>query len=146
MGDVYLFRGTTEGFPGNPALQRLKISPASIDPLVATIFALESKAMAGDAILAFGSRQGFDNPKIDLGNIRRSLEREVEVGLAPLDFLDKAPIKISVDKASQILREMGVADLPSFISTRSESTYLLENTPRLTPEQIAEFIDRARRE
>ena len=109
---------------------------------MATIFALER----GDAILAFGSRQGFNNPEIDLGNVRRSLEREVQVGLAPLDFLDKAPIKISVDKASQILREMGVADLPSSISDRAQATDLLENTSRLTPEQIAEFIDRARRE
>ena len=35
----YYFRGTTEGYAGNFALQRLKITPTSTDPLVSTVFA-----------------------------------------------------------------------------------------------------------
>ena len=37
--ETYYFRGTTEGYPGNSALQRLGITPTSTDPLVSTVFA-----------------------------------------------------------------------------------------------------------
>ena len=59
LGDIHLFRGTSEGFPGNSVLQRLGISPASVDPLVATIFAVESNTRGGNGILLFGSQRGF---------------------------------------------------------------------------------------
>jgi hypothetical protein len=142
MGDVYLFRGTTEGFPGHPALQKFGITPASVDPLVATVFGLEGKNK-GNAILSFGSRSSFESGAIDLGNVRRTLEREVQVDLLPSEFAKRAQGTISVDKARQILKDMGIADLPTSIRSFNDSTQILENTPRLTPEQIHEFLKRA---
>ena len=143
LGDVPLFRGTTEGFPGHPALQRLGISPASTDPLVATVFALEGKAKGGNAVILFGTKQQLGNPAVDLGNVRRILEREVAVGLAPSDFARNAPNSVSVDKARQILSELGIADLPPSIQSTDEATRILKNTPRLSPEQILEFVRRS---
>lgn len=59
LGDVQLFRGTTPGFPGNPVLQQLGITPASTDPLVATVFALEGKAIGGNAVVLAGGMRKF---------------------------------------------------------------------------------------
>ena len=140
LGDIILFRGTTEGFPGHPALQRLGISPASTDPLVATVFALEGKAKGGNAVILFGTKQQLGNPAVDLGNVRRILEREVGVGLTPSDFARNAPNSVPVDKARQILSELGIADLPPSIQSTDEATRILKNTPRLSPEQILEFV------
>ncbi|MBF2049791.1 MAG: hypothetical protein IGS54_20895 [Elainella sp. C42_A2020_010] len=140
--DVPLFRGTTDGFPGNPGTQELGISPASIDPLIATIFALEGKGITGNGIVLIATQRGLGNPVVDTGNFRRVLEREVQVGMLPLEFQNKALHSISVDRARQILSEMGVAELPNSIGTGDTSEYL-RNTPRMTPEQIYEFVRRA---
>jgi uncharacterized protein (DUF433 family) len=38
---------------------------------------------------------------------------------------------------------MGLADLPASINNSQRGTEILESTPRLTPEQIREFLRRA---
>jgi hypothetical protein len=139
-GDVHLFRGSTRGFPGNPVLQRLKITPASVDPVVATLFGIQSKSK-GEAIISYGPMQGFGKESIDVGNVRRGLEREVQVDMLPSKFEEKAPHSISVDRSREILKKMGV-DLPTSISPQNERE-MLENTPRLTPEQVKEYLRRA---
>jgi filamentous hemagglutinin len=143
LGDVQLFRGTSRGFPGNPVLQKLGITPASTDPLVATIFSLEGKAVGGDAVVLNGGMRNFAGGDIDLGNVRSSLEREVQVNMPPSQFEAQAPNAIPVDVARQILSDMGIADLPPTITNSYQATQILESTPRLTPEQIQEFLQRA---
>jgi hypothetical protein len=146
LGDVHLFRGTSEGFPGNPGLQRLGITPASTDPAVATIFALESRAKGGTPIVLFGERSAFE-AGIDLGNggdVRRVLEREVQVNMSIPEFANAAPYQVSADTARQALKDMGVVDLPPRISDSQRATDLLRSTPRMTPEQIREFLSRVR--
>ena len=141
LGDIYVFRGTSEGFPGNPALERLGISPASVDPFVATVFGVESKTKGGNGVVLYGSQEGFGNPAVELGNVRRTLEREVSVGLTPTEFAAAAPNSISVDRARQILQEIGF-NIPSTLNS-DEARNLLENTPKLSPKQIQEFINKA---
>ncbi len=51
LGDIYVFRGSTEGFVGNPVLQRLGISPTSIDPVVATTFAAEGASRGANPVV-----------------------------------------------------------------------------------------------
>jgi len=143
LGDVHLFRGTSVGYPGNPVLQKLGITPASTDPLVATVFGLESKAVGGNPILLFGERARFEQG-IDLGNVRSVLEREVQVNMAPSEFAKQAPYQVSIDTARQALIDMKVVELPPVINTSHEATRILEATPRLTPEQIREFLGRVR--
>lgn len=36
---TYYFKGITEGYPGNPVLQELGITPTSTEPLASTVFA-----------------------------------------------------------------------------------------------------------
>jgi hypothetical protein len=84
---------------------------------------------------------GFGSDIIDVGNNRRTFEREVQVDMLPKDFEKRAQNKIPVDKARRILSEMGVTDLPSSITPDIERD-VLKNSPRLTPEQIKEFLKR----
>jgi hypothetical protein len=77
----------------------------AVDPLVATVFGLEGKNK-GNVILAFGSRASFDSGEIDLGNVRRTLEREVQVDLPPHEFERRAQGTISIDKSRKILKDM----------------------------------------
>jgi hypothetical protein len=145
LGDVQLFRGTTAGFPGNPVLQQLGITPASTDPLAATVFSLESKAYGGEAYVYNGGMRDFSGGDIDLGNVRSSLEREVQVNQSPSQFQAQAPNAIPVDVARQALSDMGIVDLPPVITSTQQATQFLEATPRLTPAQIQEFLQRTAR-
>lgn len=141
LGDIYVFRGTSEGFPGNPALERLGISPASVAPLVATVFAVESNTIGGNGIVLYGSQEGLGNPSIELGNVRRTLEREVSVGLTPTDFAEAAPNSITVGQAREILKEIGF-DIPATLDSDAARQFL-EETPKLSPEQVQEFVTKA---
>jgi hypothetical protein len=142
LGDVQLFRGTTPGFPGNPVLQQFGITPASTDPLVATVFALEGRTIGGDAVVLTGGMRRFRAGDIDLGNVRASLEREVQVNMRPNQFEALASNSIPVDTARQVLNDMGVIKLPSTITNSHQATQILEGTARLTPAQIQEFLTR----
>lgn len=118
------------------------ISPSSVDPFVATAFAVESRTKAGgNGVVLYGSREELGNPSIGMGNVRKTLEREVSVGLKPTDFAAAAPNSISVDEAREILSELGF-NIPSTINS-DEARQFLENTPKLTPEQVNEFVIRA---
>ena len=123
-------------------LQQLGITPASTDPLVATVFALEGKAIGGDAVVLMGGMRNFGAGDIDLGNVRASLEREVQVNMQPSQFESAAPNSIPVDAARQALSDMGVAELPPTITSSQQATQILEGTSRLTPAQIQEFLTR----
>jgi hypothetical protein len=79
---------------------------------------------------------------IDLGNVRASLEREVQVNMRPNQFEALASNSIPVDTARQVLNDMGVIKLPSTITNSHQATQILEGTARLTPAQIQEFLTR----
>jgi hypothetical protein len=73
-GDIYLFRGTSQGWSGSPGAQATATS-ASLDPYVTTVFALEARAQAGQAVLQFGSRSEIGT--FTRGNWFAIQEREV---------------------------------------------------------------------
>ena len=143
LGDVQLFRGTTPGFPGNPVLQQLGITPASTDPLVATVFALEGKAIGGDAVVLTGAMRRFASGDIEFGNVRSILEREVQVNVRPSQFEAQASYAIPVDTARKVLGDMGLVNLPPSIKSSEKATEILKSTKRLTPAQIQEFLERS---
>ncbi len=137
-----LFRGTSEGFLGSPALQTIGITPATTDPVVATIFATES-ANYGLGVVQIASPQALAGVDILQGNVLSSLESEVGVGLPPAGFAASADTTITAAQSRAILQEMGVS-LPSQIANPGALNTVLQNTPRLTPLQIQQFINAAR--
>jgi hypothetical protein len=74
----------------------------------------------------------------------RGVVLTVQVNIPPIEFQRRAQHTIPVDKARRILKEMGVADLPASFPSTAAATEALENTPRLTPEQVQEFLRRAK--
>lgn len=141
LGDIYLFRGSTEAFAGNPVLQKLGISPTSIDPVVATTFAAEGAARGANPVVMFGRRADFVE-SLGMGNVRSVLEREVTVALLPQRLAELAPHSIPLSRARTILKEMGI-EVPATFSSSGKATEFLESAPRMTVEQVHEFIQKA---
>jgi RHS repeat-associated protein len=138
-----LFRGTSVGWPGSVAMQATGVVPTSSDPLVSTLFALES-ASKGDGVLHIALSSDLEGVVIQPGSrgTLSALEQEFEVGINATEFASRASISISVDQARTILGDMGF-ELPNKISSYEELNYYMHNTPRMTSEQIGEFIQRA---
>jgi RHS repeat-associated protein len=138
-----LFRGTTEGYPGSRMLQQVGVTPASTDPVVATIFALESKNY-GTGVLKVALPEDLEGVILGPGNTRAALESEVGVQLTPTEFSERASITITADQARGILGNMGIK-LPSTVNGIEQSTSLLKSTPRLTETQIRTFTKAAQK-
>jgi hypothetical protein len=139
-GDIYLFRGTSPGWLGSPGAQATAVS-ATTDPYIATIFALEARAQGGQALLIYGGRSQIGT--FDMGNWMALQEREVGVLLSHSDFVAKAPYSIPVDTARQILKDMGLPDLPYSVVNPTARKMLIDEAPKMTPMQIHEFLQRA---
>jgi hypothetical protein len=129
----FLFRGTTEGYPGSPALQRLGVTPTSTDPAVATIFAVEASNF-GKGVVQIAPRGLV--PTIE-GNVLAALEAEIGVELLPLEFAKRAR-PVSVDVARGTLREMGI-DIPERIPDKAHLDAALRSRSQMSAEQIREF-------
>ncbi|MCW0461894.1 hypothetical protein NB717_002962 [Xanthomonas sacchari] len=140
-GDIYLFRGTSEGWGGSPGAQATAVS-ASVDPYVATVFSLEARGQGGQAILQFGSRS--DLGTLTRGNWFAVQEREVGVLTNSVGFAERAPYTMSVDRARKILNDIGMPPLPRIIRTSDDRRIFLDASPKMTPEQTREFLRMAR--
>ncbi len=137
------FRGTTSGFPGNDVLQRFGLSPVSTDPLVSTAFAIEAETTNGGQGVVYILRSSdLSGVTVGAGSWFAELEKEVSLNLPPLEVADRAELSVSATDARGILQDMGF-QLPSRIQGKSRLTEVLRETPRLSPEQIEEFISKA---
>ncbi len=144
LGDVTVFRGSTMGFPGNPGMQAAGVSAASIDPIVATVYAALGASRGADPVVTFGTRANFGGT-LGFGNVSpslRTIEREVSVPLAPLDFAASAPRSISLDRSRAILAQIGF-NVPAFINASGETKNVITDLPKMTPEQIKQFLQSA---
>jgi RHS repeat-associated protein len=137
-----LFRGTSEGFPGSAGLQRVGVTPASQDPLVATVFATESQNY-GRGVVQIATPANLEGVVLSEGNVLATLEREVAVGLLPKQFAERAGVQITAAEARGILERMGYA-LPSQIRGPAGVSQALGTTSRLTQEEINLFVQEAR--
>ncbi|WP_327286469.1 putative T7SS-secreted protein [Streptomyces sp. NBC_01205] len=137
--DEHLFRGTTHGFEGSPGVQDLTITPTSTDPGVATVFATRAQEF-GDAVVQVIPRSSLDGVETYHGYIRR--EAEVPVGLSPAELTARATAQIPSAVARDILGDMGI-HVPGRVGQSDIDPLLEYDVPKLTPEQISEFVRRA---
>ncbi len=136
----YYFRGTTEGYAGNSALQRLEITPTSTDPLVSTVFAINGEQY-GKGVLYICSADDLKGVSTTAKNVLNSYEKEVCFNIQPLEFANRASISISASDARAILKDMGY-DIPSRIINRDISPFL-RNAPSLSDVEILKFVEKA---
>jgi RHS repeat-associated protein len=132
--ESFLFRGTTVGFEGSPALQRIGVTPTSTDPAVATLFATEASRF-GEGVVLLAPRSAV--PTIP-GNVLAALEAEVGVALKPVEFAARAQ-SVNLAEARAVLQQLGV-ELPAQVGGKAVLDATLRSSGRLTPEQIAEFV------
>src|SRR5215212_7292635 len=97
----YLYRGTTVGWPGNDCLQRVRLTPTSVDPLVATLFAIECARFGKAVVVAVdaGQEQGMIHESV---NCLEQIEREVVLKMTPIEFAGHAAaISVPLEIARQ---------------------------------------------
>ena len=133
-----LFRGTSEGFPGSAGLQKVGVTPASQDPLVAAIFATESQNY-GRGVVQIATPANLQGVARLEGNVLAAVEREVVLDLLPQEFAKRAGTQITAAEARGILKGMGHT-VPSQIRGPAGVTQALESLPRLTQEEIKLFV------
>ncbi|WP_280348356.1 putative T7SS-secreted protein [Nocardia neocaledoniensis] len=135
-----LFRGTTEGYEGSPAAQRVGVTPTSTDPGVATIFGTHGENF-GDGVVQIarpGDIQGVERLE---GSLFSADEAEVPLNMRPGDFANSASVAVPASVARAILQDMGIS-IPNRIGVEDITT-LLRETPKLTSSQVSQFIERA---
>ena len=137
----YYFRGTTEGYAGNSALQRLGITPTSTDPLVSTVFAVNGEQY-GKGVLYICSTDDLKGVSYTASNVLSDYEKEVCFNMQPLEFANRASISISASDARNILKDMGYY-IPSRITNGNLSSFL-SNAPSLSVDEIRKFVEKAR--
>lgn len=130
---TFLFRGTSRGFPGSPGLQRIAVTPTTTDPLVGTLFAIESSNYGPGEVLMLPRASVQTIP----GNYLAHIEDEVGVSLSPTDFAARAT-SIPVADARAALKSMGFT-LPGSIADKDALAAAIRSYPRLTPEQVRQF-------
>ena len=135
----YLFRGTTEGYPGSNATQRLSITPTSSDPAVATIFSIAA-AKNGSGIVQIALPSNLGNVNYT-ANVLKSIEKEIGVGLSPVEFTSKANLTLTTNEAVDILKGMGIK-LPTKINL-DEISNTLKSVPKMSEKQIDAFYKKA---
>ena len=135
--ETYYFRGTTEGYEGSPSLQRAGVTPASTDPLVATLFGTEAN-QHGNGVVYIIRGSDLDGINISDGNVLRDLELEVCIDALPIEVYDRAYAVIDVGRARDVLKEIGF-DVPAVIPNIKELDALLHDTPRLSSSDIKKF-------
>jgi hypothetical protein len=75
-------------------------------------------------------------------NVFQQAEVEVAVNLKPIDFAERASVKITAQQARGILKEMGF-DIPASIKTTAGVNDLLKRLPKLNETQINTFYQKA---
>jgi hypothetical protein len=139
--DAWYFRGTSAGFPGSQALQEIGVTSVSTDPVVATVFATESNNH-GVGVVHIVAARDLAGVRIMPGNVLAEIEREVGVELLPAEFARRARYTISAAQARAILRGMGII-VPSIIRGPAGVDAALGFVPRLSQEQVQQFVDAA---
>ncbi|OZV84425.1 hypothetical protein CA850_00760 [Micromonospora echinospora] len=135
-----VFRGTTRGYEGSPGVQSAGVTPTSSDPGVATIFATHSEQYGSHSVVQIALPEDVAGFERYPGYIPR--EAEVQFDMLPAEFARRASMEIPASTARGILERMGI-NVPRTIHI-DDLNPLLEFTPKLSRNQIAQFVEEAR--
>jgi hypothetical protein len=136
MSDFF-YRGTSRNWPGSQALQLLNLTPISTDPLVATLFAVES-ARFGEGVV-YMCRRSAVAELIAPGNVLSELERELVVGVSPKEFAERfVTATVDAQYARTVLAEMG-CELPAQIADKNVLDWHLRTSARLREQDLTIF-------
>lgn len=133
----YLFRGTLPSVAFGAAYVGPGVTPTSVDPIVATLFACRYR-MEGPAIVLIARRSDLKE-LLDGPNLASfQYELAVNIELAPHDFEHRCHQRITVDSSLDILRNLGYR-LPSRLPDLGALTLALVNSPRMPIDDIEHY-------
>jgi hypothetical protein len=136
----YLFRGTLPSSAFATAYQCTGVTPTSVDPVVATLFACRY-LMEGPAIVLLALKSDFlellDGPNL----ASFSYECAVNIELPPYEFEKRSRHRVSVHDSVAILGQLGYR-LPSKLPDLGALTQALIQSPRMLMEDIERYVAR----
>jgi RHS repeat-associated protein len=144
-GNIILFRGSSVGYPGNPSLQRMGMTPTSVDPVVSTLFATYSNQFEGTGIVMIIGSKDVGEAVIPNFDSTWPAEREMIVPLPPPAFEALVLLKgkiIPVGEAREILAGMGIG-LPLSIINQTDLGNYISDHKFTTAEQAEQFAEEA---
>jgi hypothetical protein len=136
----YLFRGTLPSNAFATAYKGIGVTPTSIDPVVATLFACRYR-MEGPAVVFLALKSDF-RELIDGPNLASfSYECAVNLELPPYEFEKRCRHCVPVDHSVAFLEQLGYR-LPSKLPDFGALTQALMQSPRMFVEDIDRYVER----
>ncbi|WP_128755187.1 hypothetical protein [Aquimarina sediminis] len=137
----HIFRGTSQNF-GGKGNAAVGITSTSVDPASSVIFGLNSDYLSGGkGVLKVSDVNSLKNVDLGFPNILSKSEMELALEISPSNFSNYVTKEIPIEQARQALKNFGI-DLPSSSSfkTVEDVAYYIENTRKLTPKEVTEFM------
>ena len=138
----YLFRGTLRSSAFGSAYQGTGVTPTSVDPIVATLFACQ-RVTQGPAVVLVALKSDFrdllDGPNLACF----SYECAVNIELSPSEFETRCRHCFSVHDSLAALDQLGYR-LPSKLPDIGALALALTQSPRMPWEDIVRYVERCR--
>lgn len=136
----YLFRGTLPSTAFAMAYQGVGVTPTSVDPVVATLFACRYR-MDGPACVLLALKSDLRND-LDGPNLQSfSYELAVNIELPPDEFERRCRRSVSVEVSVSILNELGYP-VPARLPDLGALAQALARSSRMRIEDIDRYVER----
>jgi hypothetical protein len=136
---VFLFRGTTIGYPGSESARKVPYSCTTTNPIKALLFALEChRKYATQAVVYIADIKNLRHLK-PIFNCLENMEEEVGFPIPPSEFYAYCEGHINIADFQMILRNRKMHP-PGIVNTGNLSM-LCEETPVLTDEEIVCLVN-----
>ena len=104
---VYLFRGTTDGFPGNEVSRLIPATCTSENPFIAYLFAKQGRKLGGEPVILVFEKSKFEG-RLEEPNGRYKSESEVVLAIAPLKAFEECKFIVTLNNFEQIIRNLEI--------------------------------------
>jgi hypothetical protein len=135
----FLFRGTLPSHAFTRAYQGLGVTPTSVDPVIATLFACRYR-VEGPAMVLIAQKSDFtellDGPNLSCFGY----ELAVNIELPPFEFENRCRWRVAVHDSVAVLHNLGYT-LPSRLPDLGALTQALIQSPRMSLEDIERYVE-----
>jgi len=135
----YLFRGTLPSSAFTTEYLGSGVTPTSIDPIVATLFACQ-KRMEGPAVVLVALKSDFSDLLNGPSLKSFGYELAVNLELPPFEFEKRCRHCIAVNDSLAVLGELGYR-LPSVLPDGGALTQALTQSPRMLMDEIDRYVE-----
>ena len=111
----------------------------SVNPAISHLFAAETVTQGGDGVIYIASNIDMQGIRMGSGNALSVLENEIVFELLPGQFAQRASKSATIEQSQRALERLGI-NVPSRIYGKGQLDMFLEQMPRMTEEQIQEYV------